>query len=80
MREFVIWSKFGLWRSIDEAELTAGNVVEHDQPIADVDRLGYCLTYIDCEPVAILPEYPEDDAPEAVNEWLAQSPDFEPEA
>jgi hypothetical protein len=75
----VIWSKFGLWREVTRAELAAGKLVDHDQPLVDLDTLGYCLTHIDCEPVAILPAYPDDEEPAAVLEWLANTSEWEAE-
>jgi hypothetical protein len=78
MREFVIWSKFGLWRSVTEAELS--NVVDAEpaEVLRDVDSKGFCLTWCDVEPVAVLPEYPEGEEPAEVLAWFEQA-DWEPD-
>jgi hypothetical protein len=74
MREFVIWSKFGLWRTVTEQELQTGGVVEAawEDMEADLDGRGFALTFCDVEPVAVLPGYP-DEEPVEVLAWFAEN-------
>lgn len=78
MREFVLWSKFGLWRTVTEQELRAGTVCSTawEDMEADLDGRGFALTFCDVEPVAIFASYP-DEEPAEVLAWFAESADWE---
>lgn len=70
MREFVIWSKFGLWRTVTEEELP--HVVEAaEHAVYEVDNVGFFLTRCDVEPVVLFAQYP-DELPAEALEWLDQ--------
>lgn len=67
-----IWSKFGLWRAAGWDELPGITDASIDTIRADLKSKGFCLTWCDVEPVAILPEYPADKEPDEVLAWVNQ--------
>jgi hypothetical protein len=69
--EYVIWSKFGLWRTASEAELRGIVDASATTVKADIASKGFCLTWCDVEPVAVLPSYP-DEEPSEVLAWVLQ--------
>lgn len=70
MREYTIWSKFGLYRIATRDELAGMLDATPDAVDAELDIRGFCCTFCDVERVAVLPCYPEDGEPEQVLAWL----------
>ncbi len=68
-----IWSKFGLWRETRLSELPG--IVDASPATVEKDfaSKGYCLTWCDVEPVAILRDYPACKVPDKVLAWVSQS-------
>ena len=73
--QVAIWSKFGLYRMASRAELSSIVDASLEEITADLETKGFCLTFCDVEPVAILRDYPADKEPDEVLAWVNQAPD-----
>ena len=73
--DVVIWSKFGLWRFATWEELPGIVDATKEEIRADHEAKGFCLTWCDVEPVAVMLDYPEDKEPDDVLAWVNQARD-----